>query len=390
MLIRKDIEKNESQILAPYAMKSAGSAGREFKESDHPTRTCYQRDRDRIIHCEAFRKLEYKTQVFVIFEGDYYRTRLTHTLEVSQIARTIGRNLRLNEDLIEAIALAHDLGHPPFGHAGEEELDKKMKEAGLKAFNHNLRSFEIVTKFEKRYPDFDGLNLTREVLVGILKHKTAYDVPDLRAMRRKYPEGPTLEAQIVDIADSLAYLNHDIDDGLTSRCIIFNDLMDSELWRKAFTKIRETSNSSNDDMLKYQIVKELIDTQVKDLLMSSYENIKKINPRSTEEVKVCSQTLISFSKTMTRQRKELQDLLYDKFYHHYRVDRMTSKARRIINDLFSVYLENPRQLPPSVFERGRRFDKKRLYEIICNYIASMTDRFALDEHKKLFNPYEKV
>ena len=243
MFTRQEIEKLEEQIMAPYAMKSKDSAGRQYPEPAHETRTCYQRDRDRIVHSEAFRKLEYKTQVFIIFEGDYYRTRLTHTIEVAQIGRTIGRNLRLNEDLIEAIALAHDLGHPPFGHAGEEALNDIMKQAKLRGFNHNERSFDIVTKFEKRYPNFEGLNLTREVLVGILKHRTAYDAPASKG--EVFDEGPTLEAQVVDIADSLAYLNHDIDDGLTSGCISQEDLLESNLWQKALKKIQENLKKKN-------------------------------------------------------------------------------------------------------------------------------------------------
>src|SRR3990167_5669745 len=232
MRTRTDIEALEDKILAAYAMKSRDSGGREHKEDQHAVRTCYQRDRDRIVHCEAFRKLEYKTQVFVIFEGDYYRTRLTHTIEVAQIARTIGRALQLNEDLIEAIALAHDLGHPPFGHAGEGALNEIMKSAKVPGFNHNVRSFEIVTKYEKRYPEFDGLNLTQEVLVGILKHRTIYDKPGVADQYKE--KGATLEAQVVDIADSLAYLSHDIDDGLTSGCIFEEDLKENALWKNAY------------------------------------------------------------------------------------------------------------------------------------------------------------
>ncbi len=390
MRTRKDIENLEARILAPYAMKSRDSAGRDFKESDHPTRTCYQRDRDRVVHSEAFRKLEYKTQVFIIFEGDYYRTRLTHTLEVAQIARTIGRNLKLNEDLIEAIALAHDLGHPPFGHAGEKALDTIMKESGLKAFNHNWRSFEIVSRFEKRYPQFDGLNLTTEVLVGILKHKTVYDVPEMRQMHKRYSEGPTLEAQVVDIADSLAYLNHDIDDGLTSGCIKENDLIDSTLWQEALKNVSHSSHGDNKEMLKYQIVKELIDMQVKDLLMNSDQAIVASGVKSSQGVKKTKACLIGFSRKMAQQRAQLQKLVHEKFYQHFRVERMTSKAKRIIQDLFRVYKDNPKQLPPAVYGRDKAYNRKAQCEIICNYIASMTDRFALDEHKRLFNPYEKV
>jgi dGTPase len=386
MRTRKDIEELEDKILAPFGMKSKNSAGREYAEEAHDVRTCYQRDRDRIVHSEAFRKLEYKTQVFVIFEGDYYRTRLTHTIEVAQIARTIGRSLRLNEDLIEAIALAHDLGHPPFGHAGEFALDDIMKKVKLN-FNHNLRSFEIVTK-EKRYPDFDGLNLSREVIIGILKHKTVYDKPGTIQKYRR--EGPTLEAQVVDVADSLAYLAHDIDDGLTSECIKVRDLMENNLWQKAYKMVSPKLDTADREMLKYQVVKFLIDVQIKDLLSYSTEQLRKLNFRSVVDVKKYNKMVIGFSPLMTRERNALQELLNEKLYHHPRVERMTYKARRIINDLFKVYHENLKQLPYHIYERHKKYNKKEKYQIICNHIASMTDRFALDEHKKLFNPYQKV
>ena len=389
MQTRKNIEELEDKILAAYAMKSKDSAGREYKESDHEWRTCYQRDRDRIVHAEAFRKLEYKTQVFVIFEGDYYRTRLTHTIEVAQLARTIGRNLRLNEDLIEAIALAHDLGHSPFGHAGEDALHAIVGRGSKKGFNHNLRSFEIVTKYEKKYPNFLGLNLSREVLVGILKHETIYDTP-AGSPYRKFKEGPTLEAQVVDIADSLAYLNHDIDDGLTSGCICEEDLMGSVLWQKAVNRIGGEARRGDPLMFKYQIVKELIDMQVKDLLNTTNDNLKKAAFKSSKEVKASNKKVIGFSSSMKKDRDALQQILNEKLYHHWRVERMTTKARRIIGDLFEVYLKNPKQLPYNIYPRHQNFSKAQKYEIIGNYIASMTDRFALDEHKRLFEPYQKV
>jgi dGTPase len=382
MQTRKDIEELEDKHLAVYAMKSKDSAGREFEEPQHEWRTCYQRDRDRIVHSEAFRKLEYKTQVFGIFEGDYYRTRLTHTIEVAQLARTMGRNLRLNEDLIEAIALAHDLGHPPFGHAGEEALDEIVRQANPKGFNHNLRSFEVVNKFEKKYPDFDGLNLTREVLVGILKHQTIYDTPG-GEVYKKYKEGPTIEAQIVDIADSLAYLNHDIDDGLTSGFITEEDLMESLLWQKAVNRIGVTKKN-NKEMFKYQVVKELIDMQVKDLLTATYARLKERNFKSAQEVKKSKEHVVGFSKTMHQDRELLQELLNEKLYHHWRVERMTAKARRIVHDLFEIYLKNPKQLPYNIYPRNIKFTEPQKYEIISNYIASMTDRFALDDHKRFF------
>ncbi len=396
MRTRQDIEALEEQIMAPYAMKSKDSGGRQHRESKHEIRTCYQRDRDRIVHSEAFRKLEYKTQVFVIYEGDYYRTRLTHTIEVAQIARTIGRNLQLNEDLIEAIALAHDLGHPPFGHAGEQALNHIMDQAKPKLkFNHNQRSFDIVAGLEKRYPNFDGLNLTKEVLVGILKHSTVYDKPGDNNYNTFVDEGPTLEAKVVDIADSLAYLSHDIDDGITSGCITANDLKKSQLWKKANKKVDPTLEVKNTEIFKYQIVKALIDIQMKDLLSSSQQRLKKFNFNSSEEVrrytyKNPKKTIIGFSSSMEKARKDLQGILFAKLYNHNRVIRMTEKAKRIVNSLFKVYMEKPEQLPRKIYHAKQKYQKNEKYKIICNYIASMTDRFAIDEHKKLFDPDEKV
>jgi len=387
MRTRKDFEAIEEKILAPYAMKSKDSAGREYDELSHDIRTCYQRDRDRIVHSEAFRKLEYKTQVFIIFEGDYYRTRLTHTIEVAQIGRTIGRALRLNEDLIEAIALAHDLGHPPFGHAGEEALNDLMKAANFVGFNHNWRSFEIITT-EKRYPQFDGLNLSKEVIVGILKHHTVYDKPTF--IEKYADEGPTLEAQVVDVADSLAYLAHDIDDGLTSGCIKPKDLMENVFWQKAYGMIDPSLENGPEEMLKYQIVKFLIDMQIKDLLKFSDQTLASLNFQSSKDVKKYNKSVIGFSPIMSKERNSLQQLLNEKLYHHFRVERMTQKAKRIIHDLFNVYQVNPNQLPYSVYQRGVSHNRETQYRIICNHIASMTDRFALDEHKRLFDPYQKV
>jgi len=388
MRTRQDIEALEEKVLAPYAMKSKDSGPRVYPEPQHPIRTCYQRDRDRIVHSEAFRKLEYKTQVFTILEGDYYRTRLTHTIEVAQIGRTIGRSLQLNEDLIEAIALAHDLGHPPFGHAGEDALNDLVGKTKLKGFNHNKHSFEILTRLEKRYPDFDGLNLTPEVLIGILKHKTDYDLPG--TSKKFFGQGTTLEAQVVDFADSLAYLNHDIDDGLTSGCITEEDLAESSLWQSALSRIGGTKNFENHDMLKYQIVKALIDMQIKDLLEYTDQRLKKKAFRSSDEVRRSGQDIVAFSPGMKKQRDALQELLKLKLYHHYRVVRMTSKAKRIIDDLFTVYLKEPHQLSPTIYSRTRTYSKTEKYEVICNYIASMTDRYALEEHKKFFNPYALV
>jgi dGTPase len=395
---RSEIEKNENKLLAPYAMHASASWGRHVKEPEHASRTCFQRDRDRVVHCEAFRKLEYKTQVFIVFENDYYRTRLTHTLEVAQLARSIGRNLCLNEDLIEAVALAHDLGHSPFGHAGEKALDQRLKKVGLDGFNHNQRSFDIVTRFEKRYPHFDGLNLTLEVLVGILKHETMYDkigevgsFGDKEFIRKLKARACSLEAQVVDKADSLAYLNHDIDDGLTSGCITADDLKDSALWCRAVEQIKRPGLGENDPIFKYQVVRALIDMQVRDLLEATSGRLDDRKFISLEDlVKKAGKGIVNFSAKMAGERQELQNILFEKVYHHWRVERMTSKARRILNELFDVYLDNPKQLPYDVYDRSRRYSVKELHGVICNYIAAMTDRAALDEYKRLFEPYKKV
>ncbi|MBU0467656.1 MAG: deoxyguanosinetriphosphate triphosphohydrolase [Candidatus Omnitrophica bacterium] len=391
MFTREKIEALEEKNLAPYAMKSKFTAGRKHEEPQCAHRTCYQRDRDRIVHSEAFRKLEYKTQVFVIFEGDYYRTRLTHTIEVAQIARSIGRSLQLNEDLIEAIALAHDLGHSPFGHAGESALNLLME--GVGGFNHNFHSFEIVTEIEKRYPCFNGLNLSQEVLIGILKHETDYD--DKGDVEEYRNIGPTFEANVVDVADGLAYLSHDIDDGMTSGCIAKEDLIESELWHNAASKIESTLEKNNIEMFKYQIVRALIDMQIKDMLVYSNEKLEEVGFKSSDEVKdynlkKMKNVIIGYSPEMKMQRDFLQKLVNEKLYGHYRVERMTSKASRILNDLFEVYKKNPKQLPYDVYPRDRIYSEAETRKIICNHIALMTDRFALDEHKKLFNPYQKV
>jgi dGTPase len=305
-------------------------------------------------------------------------------LEVSQIARTIGRNLKLNEDLIEAIALAHDLGHAPFGHAGEFALKELMAKQG--GFNHNLQGYRVVTELEKRYPNFTGLNLSWEVRQGILKHSTEFDVP-ARIPEFEKQEVPTLEAQVVDIADEIAYDNHDLDDGLTSDLIKEDDLKEIPLWKSIAKNIRENFSQMDREMLKYQIIKGLINAQVTDLLKESSGKLEKLENKTSQEVRLSNKRVIYFSDKMQKQRKEIRDFLSKNLYNHYRVIRMTSKAKRFVEDLFNVYIKNPKQLPPFAQERMKR---EPLHRVICDYIAGMTDRFALDEHKKLFNPYEKV
>ena len=384
MLTRKDIEDREQKILASYAMHSKDSRGRKYPEKEHRYRTGYQRDRDRIVHSTAFRRLEYKTQVFVNHEGDYYRTRLTHTLEVSQIARSIARVLELNEDLVEAIALSHDIGHPPFGHAGEDALSILMKDTG--GFNHNLQGLRVVDEIEQRYPDFHGLNLTWEVREGINKHTTIFD--NVERIFELEPEmSPPLETQLVDIADEIAYDTHDIDDGLTSGLIDEKELPKLELWREAGIEIKQSRSDLSNKMQRYQIIRSLIDRQIKDLISTSEKNIKDNEIKDVENVRRYSEKIISFSVNMQDKKIELRRFLAENLYRNFRVIRMSDKARRFIMGLFNVYLEKPEQLPPA---DQQRIEQYGLYRAICDYIAGMTDRYALDEYKKLFDPYERV
>ena len=371
MLSRQQLEEREKEILAPYAAKSKGTRGRVYPEEEHPSRSVYQRDRDRIIHSNAFRKLEYKTQVFVNHEGDYYRTRLTHTLEVVQIAVSIARSLRLNEDLTEAIALAHDIGHTPFGHAGENVLRELMQDFG--GFEHNQQGLRVVDLLEQRYPDFKGLNLSYETREGIAKHKTPFDQIDKEFKNKQ----PTLEAQVVNLADEIAYDSHDLDDGLTAKLINEEQLLEIKIWREIYEPLSKK-------ILKYQTIKSLINLTTTDLITESERRLKSIE--SMEEVRK-SVRLISFSKEVANQRQGLKKFLFKNLYCHYRVMRMVNKAQRFIKQLFESYLEKPKQLP---FTCQQKIAEQGLERVICDYIAGMTDRFALEEYKKLFDPYEKV
>ena len=379
-----NITELEAKRLAPYAVKSKFSRGRRYPEPEHPFRTAFQRDRDRIIHCNAFRRLEYKTQVFVYHEGDHYRTRLTHTIEVAQISRTIARALGLNEDLSEAIALAHDLGHPPFGHTGERVLNKLM--AGCGGFEHNSQSLKIVEELETRYPSFRGLNLTWEVREGIIKHNSSHDRPIMSGEYEK-DKAPSLEAQIVDIADEIAYNNHDIDDGLSSEMLVPEALMAAELWNESFGEVKKSFPEEDFKILKYQTILRIINRQVTDLVDVTRSAIEGAGVASAEDARERGKSLAHFSPEMKRKNSELKDFLGRNLYKHYRVLRMANKAERILEGLFKVYSKEPRLLPPHFSSEIERVGKERL---ICDYIAGMTDRFALDEYKKLFDPYEKV
>lgn len=385
MFTREALEQREAAGLAPWAMASRDSRGRRLPEPEHPLRMAFQRDRDRIIHSTAFRRLEYKTQVFVNHEGDYYRTRLTHTMEAAQVTRTLARSLGLNEDLAEAVALAHDLGHTPFGHAGERTLDRLMEPYG--GFEHNAQSLRIVEVLEERYPRFRGLNLTWEVREGIVKHSTRYDRPQVQEYDASL--APCLEAQIVDFADEIAYNAHDVDDGLKSGMLDPDDLASVPLWADAFAAVSAEAPDAPLTILHYQAVRRLIDWMATDLTSTLLDRIARENITTLDGVRAVKPRLVDFSEAMTAKHLALKAFLYDRLYTHHRVTRMTQKADRIMTALFEVYMHEPRQLPPHVLRRVEE-NGETVPRVIADYIAGMTDRFALEEYKKLFDPYERV
>lgn len=378
---RQQLETFEDQILAPYGMRSQDSKGRVHPENEPEYRTAFQRDRDRILHTTAFRRLEYKTQVFINHEGDYYRTRLTHTLEVSQIGRTIARALGANEDLVEAICLAHDLGHPPYGHSGELSLARLMREHG--GFDHNKQSLRIVTLLENRYPDFQGLNLTWEVREGIVKHESEYDKAD--ASEYNPDLHGDLEAQITNAADELAYTAHDLDDGLRSGMITTDMLAGITLWE---ILVESTGWLGNvlDDLSRHRLIRRLIGLEVTDIVYATHQRLRESNVKTVQDLQRLPYNVIVYSEDMHRRNRQLKDFLYNNLYRHYRVVRMAEKAERIIGDLFNAYNKESAMLPdhiqPMIEDRG-------LERTICDYIAGMTDRFASDEHNKLFDPSTK-
>jgi dGTPase len=382
---RHELEEIEARTLAPYAMLSRDSRGRRVAEPEHPVRTAFARDRDRIIHSAAFRRLEYKTQVFVNHEGDYYRTRLTHTLEAAQIARTVARALGLNEELAEAVALAHDLGHTPFGHAGEKVLNQLMERHG--GFDHNAQSLRTVDWIEIRYPGFRGLNLSFEVREGIVKHSDFQKRP--AAQEFDPSTYPCLEAQIVDLADEIAYLAHDVDDGLKSAMLTAAELEKSGLYRDAAAAARAANPDAEPRVHRYQTVIRMIDAMSTDLMTNIGAEIDRALIRSVEDVRRTGRALASFSSAMTPRVDELKEIMRDKLYHHYRVSRMTEKAGRVLARLFETYMQEPRQMPAHVLERAAQHGES-VARAVADYMAGMTDRFALDEYRKLFDPDERV
>jgi dGTPase len=385
LLNRQALEDIERQTLAPYAMLSSQSRGRRFPEPEHPMRTAFQRDRDRIIHSAAFRRLEYKTQVFVNHEGDYYRTRLTHTLEAAQVTRTVARNLGLNTELAEAVALAHDLGHTPFGHAGERFLNELMQPYG--GFDHNAQSLRTVDWIEVRYPGFRGLNLTFEVREGIIKHSHFQDRPAAREFGPD--EFPCLEAQIVDLADEIAYLAHDVDDGLKAQMLTIDDLNRSELYRKSAEQARESVSNGDERLMRYQTVIRMIDAMSTDLVTNIAARLDSAQIRSVDDIRKAGTALASFSPRMAPMVNELKEIMRRRLYRHYRVSRMTEKAGRVLARLFETYMAEPRQMPEHILRRAEH-DNEPIARVVADYVAGMTDRFALDEYRKLFDPDERV
>jgi dGTPase len=379
---RLEQERRELQDLAPYGMHSADSRGRRHHEPEHPTRTCFQRDRDRVIHSSSFRRLEYKTQVFVNHEGDNYRTRLTHSLEGAQIGRTVARALALNEELTECLVLGHDVGHTPFGHSGERAMNELMREHG--GFEHNRQTLRILEVLESRYPAFAGLNLTWEVREGIIKHSAERD----DAAPEEYAPGqpPTLEAQLGDFVDEIAYNNHDVDDGLSSGMFTVEQIRTVPLFRDAHDAAMAQVRG-DDRTLRHLVVRRIIDRCAQDLIRSTFDRLQAAGVMSVADVRSCGRRLVGYSDAMREQVQELKSFLLQNMYRHYRVVRMGEKAARILRDLFLAYVSEPRILPPHYQEQ---IERDGLHRVVCDYIAGMTDRFAVDEHRKLFDPSERV
>ncbi|NUU02612.1 deoxyguanosinetriphosphate triphosphohydrolase [Herbaspirillum robiniae] len=372
--------------LAPYAANSANSRGRRFSETPPGSRSEFQRDRDRIVHSTAFRRLEYKTQVFVNHEGDLFRTRLTHSIEVAQIARSCARNLQLNEDLVEAISLAHDLGHTPFGHAGQDELNNCMKDYG--GFEHNLQSLRVVDELEQHYGAFDGLNLTFETREGILKHCSLNNARQLGDVGVRFIEKkqPSLEAQLANLADEIAYNNHDIDDGLRSGLLTMALMSEVDFFARHLREVEATYPGITGRRVIHETVRRMINALIVDLIHTSQSRIAELAPRDIDDVRNAPQ-LIAFSDAMAAEAAVLKKFLREKLYRHYQVNRMTAKARRIIGEMFGIFAGQPNLLPPDYQVRDIADESQRLHKQarkVADYIAGMTDRYAIREHRRLF------
>jgi len=387
------------------ASQPSESRGRLVAEPESPTRSVYQRDRDRIIHSGAFRRLKHKTQVFVYHEGDYYRTRLTHSIEVAQIARSISRVLGFNEDLAEALALGHDLGHPPFGHAGEQALNEAMQPYG--GFDHNEQTFRVLTLLERRYAAFDGLNLTWECLEGVVKHNGPLVGPAAPERYRGRPVAATIadycangrdleletwpgpEAQVAALSDDIAYNNHDVDDGLRAGLFEVGDLKDVPLVGPVFAEVMDRYPELEPARLIHEAISRLIDRMVNDLIEETRRRLHAAHPRSTAALRRLGHPVVGFSPAMAENDRALKRFLFERMYRHHRVNRMTAKARRVVRDLFDLYLSEPECLPADWREQCDESDKPRTTRVVADYIAGMTDRYAFDEHRRLFDPYTR-
>jgi dGTPase len=383
-----------SGTLAPFAQHDEASRGRRFPEPPPRHRTEYQRDRDRIVHSTAFRRLVYKTQVFVNHEGDLYRTRLTHSIEVAQIARSVARALALNEPLAEAICLAHDLGHTPFGHAGQDALNECMREFG--GFEHNLQSLRVVDELEERYAEFAGLNLTFETREGILKHCSAANARQLGELGERFLERrqPSLEAQLANLADAIAYNNHDVDDGLRAGLITIDELRGIEIVRRQYDLVTARYPDLGARRLVHEVVRRMIDYLVNDLISASQASIATAAPASVDDVRARSEPLLTFSAAVLAEHLELKRYLRQHLYRHYRVLRMTTKARRVVHALFDALLQDIELLPTEHQEAARRMEsadgRTGRARAVADYIAGMTDRYAIREHGRLYDPGERT
>ncbi|GMQ99781.1 MAG: deoxyguanosinetriphosphate triphosphohydrolase [Zetaproteobacteria bacterium] len=377
-------------ILASYACRSELSRGRRYPEPESSTRNMFQRDRDRIIHSAAFRRLEYKTQVFVNHEGDHYRTRLTHSIEVAQIARSICRAMRLHEDLAEGVALAHDLGHTPFGHSGQDALNAVMKPHG--GFEHNRQSLRVIEKLERRYAEFPGLNLSFETREGIVKHTSPHDLPRNADLADYHlDEQATLEAQIGNLADEIAYNNHDVDDGFRAEILNVAGLCTVPLFYMHYEKVMHDRKRIVERLAIHETIRRMINFLIMDVIKETARNIEKLSIRSLDDVRNAGEPLVGFSHEVRHMNAEMKRYLFKHMYHHYRVVRMATKATRVIQELFSAYMENPAMLPPGSMARptGNNSEEQRA-RTVADYIAGMTDRYALDEHSRLFDVHART
>lgn len=392
MITRELLEIREDEMLAPWGMRSAETRGRVYAEDESGYRSVYQKDRDRIIHTTAFRRLAYKTQVFVYHEGDHYRNRLTHTMEVAQLGRTLARSVGANEDLTEAICLAHDIGHPPFGHTGEHVLAQLM--AGYGGFDHQRQTMRIIERLEERFPAFLGLNLSYEVREGLVKHDTDYDTTN--ALGYEPDLAGTLECQLANVADELAWTSSDLDDGLYAGILDVSDLAGQPLWQRVMDSLGEAHHPARlDALLRARIIRRLVGIEVTDAIEHTLGQLEARGVASVADLRAVGTNLAGFSDELATANAVQKRYLFETFYRSYRVMRMASKAAMILTRLFEAYIEQPRQLPPPTLAKveqaaGMLPSEAGLHRVLCDYLAGMTDRYAIQEYKRLFDPEERV